>query len=337
MLLLVITKMIAPLIIAGIIAAVGSIIGGIVKNKADKNANQAQVDYNNMAYGRQRADSLADYAMQNDYNSPTSQMARLRQAGINPMYAAGNLSTQSATVRSSDYNSYQPRPVDYSGAIEGATGAASSTLLGYYDVQMKQAQIDNLKANNTVILEEAELKKLQAAQIKAGLPGIDTRNQTLGFDLSQKQRLADTQADMAAEQLRSYKVSNDIKLQENERAQAMNASNLREAVARITRMRVQNLRDQLEMTKIPYERDRIEAEIRDIQARANSQEIEGQIKALDRDLKSKGIQPHDNFFLRTLGEFMDVVAPYHAQHEGFLDKVNEWGKSYPWWPRRNKK
>lgn len=320
---------IAPLIVAGIIAAVGSIIGSIAKNKGQANANAQQMQYNDMVYGRQRSDALADYAMQNDYNSPTSQMARLRQAGINPMYAAGNLSTQTATVRSSDYPSYTPRAMDYSDAIEGTAQAASNTLMGYYDVQQKEAGIDNLKAQNTVILEEALLKRTQRMALEHQIPNTDTAGEAARFDLGQKQRLADTNAEARAEELRQLKIQNQVTLDRNEREAAMNSSNLQQAVETIANKRVERLKMYADMAKTNAEKFKIQSEIKEIEQRASNLKTEGVIKELDADLKRKGVQPHDNMFLRYVGKMADYLVPWNTDGKGGIidravDSTKKW-------------
>lgn len=52
--------------------------------------NRATRKFAREQYDRQRQDNLADWTMQNEYNSPTSQMARLREAGLNPNLVYGN-------------------------------------------------------------------------------------------------------------------------------------------------------------------------------------------------------------------------------------------------------
>lgn len=51
-------------------------------------------------YNRQRTDALADWNMQNQYNSPKAQMARFKEAGLSPHLIYGQTNT-APTVRSS--------------------------------------------------------------------------------------------------------------------------------------------------------------------------------------------------------------------------------------------
>ena len=79
---------------------------------ATGSANRATRKWNEKMYGIQRADSLADWNMQNEYNSPKNVMARYKEAGLNPNLIYGNGTNASAgTVRSSSPGSYTARPV----------------------------------------------------------------------------------------------------------------------------------------------------------------------------------------------------------------------------------
>ena len=88
-------------IVAGIISGVGSLLGGLgssaMNNKAVQDTNKANMEIakyqsqwqqqeNEKAYQR----SLNMWNLQNEYNSPTQQMARIRAAGLNPNLVYGN-------------------------------------------------------------------------------------------------------------------------------------------------------------------------------------------------------------------------------------------------------
>lgn len=311
---------IAPLVVAGIIAAAGSIISGIIKGKSDKNANEQQREYNDMAYGRQRSDALADWNMQTEYNSPTSQMARMRQAGLNPILAAGNITSSSPSVRSTDYNSYTPKSVDYSPAVSGATSNISDSLLASYNVQQREAQTDNLKAQNTVLLEEAILKRAQTLQLLSSTEKTKVDTSAAAFGLTQNMRLADTQFEAASANLTKTKNENEIALQANERAEIQTVSNLSEAVERILKMRA--------------DRAKTASERAEIQARINNIKADTKLKDLDYELRRKNINPGDNMFNRTLQRVLDdtgitVDGSLLKGAQRFSHKVDSTANS--WW------
>ena len=80
----------------------GQILNSSINYAAQADINKRTQKYNREMYERQRADSLSDWTRQNEYNSPTSQMARLREAGLNPnlVYGKGADNTAQA-IRSS--------------------------------------------------------------------------------------------------------------------------------------------------------------------------------------------------------------------------------------------
>lgn len=73
--------------IAGAAAAVGSAVySGIQTGKMNKRAER----FSREMYAKQRSDALTDWDKQNAYNDPSSQMARLKDAGLNPNLVYGN-------------------------------------------------------------------------------------------------------------------------------------------------------------------------------------------------------------------------------------------------------
>lgn len=289
---------IAPLIVAGIIAGAASIIGGIISKNSQKNANEDQKQFALQQYGQQRSDALADYQMQNEYNSPTAQMARYKAAGLNPNLIYGNVNTSSPSVRSSDFGQYSPKPVDISPAIRGLGEAGSSTLLNSYDVQFKEAQTDNLRAQNTVILQDAVLKKAQtiATLQNAGKTSVDTS--AAEFQLGQQQRLADTQFEAATLNLQKTKQGMQIELDANQRAAAQNAQSLQEGLERIKAIKLQQLATQAQTENTKQEKAAIEERVRNLK-------LDADLKELDKTLKKNGIQPGDPLWLRALSQLFN--------------------------------
>lgn len=132
--------------------------------------------------------------MQNEYNDPSSQMERLKAAGLNPHLVYGNGVTGNNASSAPSYNaaSYTPAQknaasydkASYQGAkyspvrssvprtnvgIEPLMFDFSSvgrTIQQYADVQLKQAQIDNVKAAT----ENVEAKTLSEV---LGFEGVD--------------------------------------------------------------------------------------------------------------------------------------------------------------------
>ena len=68
------------IVTAGIISAGTQLAAQGGNAIAQGAANRKSRKFTREMYDRQRSDALSDWAMMNDYNHPSAQMARLRQA-----------------------------------------------------------------------------------------------------------------------------------------------------------------------------------------------------------------------------------------------------------------
>lgn len=135
-----------PLVVPAITAG-ASILGNLLNTSATKKNNQRQVDYNRELYDKQRADALADWNMQNAYNSPSQQMQRFKEAGLNPNLVYGQM-TNSPVIRSTE-----AKAPDFVAPRLDTSGIGSSLGM-YYDLKQKQATTE-------LIQEQARGKKLE--------------------------------------------------------------------------------------------------------------------------------------------------------------------------------
>jgi len=137
----------------------GGLSGGVnayMQQQRDKKERK----WNQEDYAQQRADALADFERTNQYNSPQQQMVRLRQAGLNPnlVYGKGADNT-SAMVRSSNMNKSTPS------AYQIPEQPITQIAQGFMDMQMKQAQTDNLTIQADLMRKEALLKDVTATKV----------------------------------------------------------------------------------------------------------------------------------------------------------------------------
>lgn len=129
---------------AGVAASIGSsMVTNSGSKRSQRRANKHNVNFWNM---------------QNEYNNPTSQMQRLRDAGLNPNLIYGSSSSGAAgnaekiaPSKASPYKMNDPGP------------AASNLPL----TKQINATTDNLKTQNTVILQEKLLKANQTLGVGA--------------------------------------------------------------------------------------------------------------------------------------------------------------------------
>lgn len=295
-----------PILTPALISAGGNLLGQAGNIMSQGSMNRKTRAWNEKMYGVQRQDALADWTMQNEYNSPQAQMQRYRDAGLNPNLIYGNGSAAGGSagdVRSTNVAAWHPdAPTVNMGGITGS-------LMAYYDIQMKEAQVDNLKVQNTVATQEALLKAAQTLQISSG-------TERTQFDTQMAKELRNNTIETAQAQLRRINADTEYSLDNNERQAASNAAGLAEAAERILTLRLGRAKTSDE-----------QAEIR---ARITNLHRDAELKRLDIELKRLGIMPSDNIAARMLARIVGKsdMRPITAddwkatrQSPGWLDSM----------------
>ena len=154
--------------IGGALSAVGSLLGsvtgGLFANKgsdaAAKASLQATRETNaaNLKLAQYQNDwNLAQWNRQNAYNTPLAQRQRYEEAGINPYFALGNISSGSAqSVMSADMANQQSGAEAYNLQAQGAQQLGSAISSGvsnasaqFFNAQYQQEQTKALQIQNT--------------------------------------------------------------------------------------------------------------------------------------------------------------------------------------------
>lgn len=187
-------------IVGGIISGVGSLLGGLgssaMNNKAVQDTNKANMEIakyqaqwqqqeNEKAYQR----SLNMWNLQNEYNSPTQQMARIRAAGLNPNLVYGNGVTGNSSGSTPQYEPAKfnaPTMQAYRGWNLGISDAISQ-FLAYRTVK---AQVDNMEAQNSLIRQQTATEATKQANIAASTSRSE-------FDLNMAKELKDVSVSSA--------------------------------------------------------------------------------------------------------------------------------------------
>lgn len=285
---------------AAAITAAGQVASSSISAIAQSNINKKTRKYNLEQYQKERADSLADWNRQNDYNSPLSQMARYRDAGLNPNLIYGQSNTADP-VRSTNTAPWNPRAPN----IDLNAGPAVSA---YFDTRLKEAQYDNLKTQNTVLIQEAALKAATTGNTLA-------QTAKTNFDIQQANDLKATSLQTAEQNLRNMKQQNQIAGNQDNRNERITNSNIKEAATRMLQNQAQTLKTQQETRNQQEELKRIESTIKNI-------DTDTKLKDLDINLKKSGIQPGDPLYLRVLAQYLkDFKLP---SPEDIKAKINQW-------------
>lgn len=242
-----------PLPAAIIPAAIGAATAG-ANIYAQGKTNRKTRQWNEMMYGRQRADALQDWEMQNAYNSPAAQMQRLREAGLNPnlVYESGATHTASS-VRSTESKPWNPQAPDFSQIPR----AAAQGIEAYQDYTLQQETVKNMQAQRRNMEIDAALKSVQVSQ---GLINSDLSK----VKLAEAIQLFDTSIATAQANLRAMDVGTDIKVSQEVRAAALHAPTLSKAIQDAANASGTGklIESQLRNSDIKNQLDRAELELR---------------------------------------------------------------------------
>ena len=183
-------------IISGGASLLGTGLGFLSQKRANKAnmelakyQNEWQTQENEKAYQR----SLHMWNLQNEYNSPTQQMARLRSAGLNPNLVYGSGVTGNSAGSTPQYQPADIKRAElspYRGWNQGLTDAVSNFLA----FRSNRAQVENMEAQNSLIRQQTATEATRQANIAASTARSE-------FDLTQANRLKDVSVSMAEAQM----------------------------------------------------------------------------------------------------------------------------------------
>ena len=196
---------IAPLIgsalISGGASLLGNLFGGLSSGSAQRSANETNLQIAQMnnqrqyqMFQEQNAFNERMYNQMQQYNTPTAQMQRYADAGINPYIAAGNVQTgnvQSAlqSAPAPQMQAAQVQPVTGPGDAMMNAGAQISSIVGQYAqnaLALAQAKKTEAEANWVDRLNAANVLKLNSSSRlddgQSSLLGLDykLKSDTLG-------------------------------------------------------------------------------------------------------------------------------------------------------------
>lgn len=219
-------------------------------------------------FGNKQAERA--WRQQAEYNSPVNQMARLKQAGLNPhlIYgggvggASGNMNTApnyTAPTIDTDYLSKQQQ---------------------YTANELQQTQIDTAKKQQALI--DAQERKVNAEELMT-LTNIDKTKLETSF------------------QRDSYNVRLDTLLKSYEKVGA--------EIGNIQQNTAKSLADtqlsQEQKLKVAQEIDNLKQTKVNLQSQNSIYQLDAQLKKLEISLRKQGINPNDPAIMRVIGRALD--------------------------------
>lgn len=243
-----------------VLSAIGSLGGSLVsmigQNKAIRNQiaaqrqeNEKTRQYNLMLARQQNQWNLEQWQRENDYNSPAAQMARFREAGLNPdlMYGNGTPGNSMSSPALTSGSPATPQDMSSLGGMRNFGDVIQNTL----NQEMQRAQIEAIKANTNKTKEEttgvilANENLTYKNLVDAATTGQKIEMENLNIDLGKSQLdLNEKEGDLLVKQFDEINskirlneenlllISSQAKLNEAQRKKVLNDIDRETALAR---------------------------------------------------------------------------------------------------------
>lgn len=222
------------LLALGAIAAGASLLGQGMANSSNSRAVDAQNKANMELAQFQHMKNVEMWNMENEYNLPANQMARLKSAGLNPNMVYGSGSAATVAGQAPQYKA--PNIQAYTG-MKNPIGDAASTYLSYAmsDSQIKNmhAQNENLKTQNDAMNQQIVTEGLKQSEIAA-------RTARSQYDLSLAKKLESTSLEAAISNVRKIQSETsfiDSNIALNEFKKDLTAGQLDELKMRVLKLK----------------------------------------------------------------------------------------------------
>lgn len=258
-------------------------------------ASAAQVA--NMQQNKNFHDNIMLWRMQQDYNLPVNQVARLREAKLSPHTIYGH----SAPVNTA---SQAPQPVDYATAHKYSQQGID-VMMALMQIEKMKAEIKNIDAQTQLTGVNTGIQEIEQ-QFRAKTLHLGQQQQQEGINLlklQQDQTAALTQTEQA--RLDQVIATTAGLLQENEYRAKYNPISLQQATKNVLKTIADTKLAQAQASKVPSEKKVLEAQAYQLNRSAQSIEYDIELKNFSYQLSRIGLTPQDPVYVRlVLGQSM---------------------------------
>lgn len=155
-------------IIGGAAGGLLSGVSSLITAGGQRKENQRARDFQREMWEKQGAREMDYWRLQNEYNLPTAQMERFKDAGLNPNLIYGDLSKTPASLSSGSMPSV-PSFKNSAPDFSGVAGSALQSMLLKSQIERTNAETTKIKQSNDSELMDLNAKKAlgQSAVTKA--------------------------------------------------------------------------------------------------------------------------------------------------------------------------
>lgn len=266
--------------------------------------NRANRNFSVNMYNRQRSDSLSDWNMMNDYNSPANQMKRFKEAGLNPNLIYGHATNASASM---------PRQSNAPNAnAESPKVNVGNSLAMVYDIEGRKLANENLVLTGKNIQADTDLKNSQNPNVQARTEGQIIKNKYDAATNPIRYEAQKLDVEKTVQEINQIKESTKATGDENARRQKLQPFTIAHLVQ--------------QMLTLAKGRAKTDADIDHINRQIQALDYDIMIKDYDwRMLNDKGITTKDSGILRAvinvINKFKDDILSTGIQ-EGYKSLGN---------------
>lgn len=305
-------------------AVLGTVLGGIFGHKSQNSANAAnlQINRENNAFNERMMQKQLDYNTdmwnkQNAYNTPSAQVQRLKEAGLNPylMLSNGNqigtASSANSASMASSASSPNMQAYDPSSGISNGVNAIGGAIANYIAAKKAEGEIANMNMQNG-LLQQQIIAMSKDNEYKSLMNDEMLR----GFKFDNYKKSAEYENQLWSNRYQQETFNSDVGIK---RLQEQNLSN-QNVIQGLTalQMSLNNRQLQNEINAFPK---RLKAELNEAYARAFAAFASGKASlsqsalnfklAVTETLKQRGIHYDNTVKLRSINSLVQT-AKYTA-------------------------
>jgi len=257
--------------IPAILGAAGALGSAAIGAVSQGSQNRRSQRWSERMYQRQYNDNINFWRMQNEYNDPSQQMARLKGAGLNPHLVYGGSSGGTAGTAGPVAKADTPTP-QFTPVLDN-----TDVLSRYNNYQLQQAQVDNL-------LEQTNAIKSKVALDLANAIFTGARTKKTAIETDQLKEMFSYSLDALKASTQKTLTDTAFTANENERKNTRLGYDIRESAERILNSRIGR---------------------QQTQALIRNTNLGSDLKELDKKLYERNLRPNDNVLFRLLSGILD--------------------------------